>query len=96
MPEYRGGEAGLRKFIASELRYPTVARKSRIQGKVYVSFVVDMQGFVQDVMIAKGVHPLLDRESMRVVRLMPQWKPGVKEGKTVKVRYTVPINFVLN
>ncbi len=96
MPEFRGGEQALRSFIATNLGYPKTAQQERIQGKVFVSFVVDPWGFVQQIKVARGVHPLLDREAMRVVRLMPQWTPGIKDGKTARVKYTVPISFRLN
>ena len=95
MPEFPGGTMALRSFISSNIRYPKLAAESNIQGRVYVSFVVDVDGKVTDATIARGVHPLLDSEALRIVRLMPSWKPGTENGKAVKVSYTVPISFML-
>lgn len=95
MPEFPGGEEALRKFIATSVKYPVIAQENGIQGRVYVSFVVNTKGKVTDVKIARGVDPNLDKEAIRVVNSMPPWKPGKQRGKAVKVSYTVPINFVL-
>ena len=95
MPEFPGGEAALRKYIAQSVKYPVIAQENGIQGRVYVSFVVNTKGKVTDVKVARGVDPNLDKEAIRVVNAMPAWKPGKQRGKAVKVSYTVPINFVL-
>ncbi len=95
MPEFPGGELALRKWIASEINYPTIAQENGIQGKVYVTFVVGKDGKVNNAVVARGVDPSLDKEALRVVNLMPKWKPGMQRGKPVNVSYTVPINFVL-
>jgi len=95
MPEFPGGEEALRKFIATSVKYPVIAQENGIQGRVYVSFVVNTKGKVTDVKIARGVDPNLDKEAIRVGNSMPAWKPGKQRGKAVKVSYTVPINFVL-
>lgn len=95
MPEFPGGEAALRSFIASSIKYPVIAQENGIQGKVYVTFVVDADGSISDARIARGVDPSLDKEALRVVNLLPKWKPGKQRGKPVRVSYTVPINFVL-
>ena len=95
MPEFPGGELALRKTIANNIRYPFYAQEHRIQGKIYVNFVIDVDGFVTEVRVVKGVHPVLDAEAVRVVNSLPKWKPGKQKGKFVRVSYTVPINFVL-
>jgi len=95
MPQFPGGEIALCKYIANSIKYPVVAQKTGIQGKVYVSFIVDKDGGVTDVKVLQGVDPLLDREALRVVRSLPRWKPGKQRGVPVKVSYTVPINFIL-
>lgn len=95
MPEFPGGNEALQKFIASSIKYPVIAQENGIQGRVYVSFVVSAKGTVEQVKIARGVDPNLDKEAIRVVQSMPAWKPGKQRGKPVKVSYTVPINFVL-
>jgi periplasmic protein TonB len=95
MPEFPGGELALRQFIANSIKYPVIAQENGIQGRVYVQFVVDADGSVSDPRIARGVDPSLDKEALRVVSLLPKWKPGRQRGKPVRVSYTVPINFQL-
>ncbi len=95
MPEFPGGDLELRKYIAQNVKYPNIARENDIQGKVYVRFVVTEKGTVENVQIARGVDPLLDKEAIRVVESLPKWSPGEQGGKKVKVWYTVPINFQL-
>jgi protein TonB len=95
MPEYPGGENALRNDIASEVKYPEEAKKNKIQGKVYVTFVVNEQGKVDDAKIARGVDLLLDGEALRVIKSLKTWKPGKEKGKAVKVAFTIPINFAL-
>jgi TonB family protein len=95
MPEFPGGEAALRSFIAQAIQYPQEAHEKGIQGKVYITFVVSKEGMVKDSKIARGVDPLLDNEALRVVNELPQWQPGKQRGKEVNVSYTVPIQFVL-
>lgn len=95
MPEYPGGDKALRNEIAEKIKYPEEARKKGIQGKVFVTFVVDEQGAVTNVKIARGVDPSLDNEALRVISTLKTWKPGKEKGKAVKVAFTVPINFAL-
>ncbi len=95
MPEFPGGELALRKFIAHSVKYPTEATKKGIQGKVFVNFVVEKDGSVGAVKIARGVDPLLDQEAIRVVSELPKWEPGKQKGQAVRVSYTIPINFAL-
>ncbi len=95
MPEFPGGDLALRKFIANSIKYPVIAQENGIEGKVYVTFVVDKDGSVSDAKIARGVDPSIDKEALRVVSNLPRWKPGKQRGKPVRVSYTVPINFVL-
>ena len=96
MPEFPGGDTALRTFIAENVKYPEEAKKDKIQGKVFVVFVVGKDGETTDAKIARGVHPTLDKEALSVVNDFPTWKPGSQRGQTVNVQYTVPINFVLN
>ena len=95
MPEFPGGEQALHRYLAQEIKYPTIAQENGIQGRVYVKFVINTDGSVTDVEIARGVDPSLDKEALRVVRNMPKWKPGEQRGEPVRVSYTVPINFQL-
>jgi len=96
MPEYPGGVAALTNDLIGAIKYPEEAKKNGVQGKVYVSFVVDEQGKVTDAKIARGVEPSLDKESLRVVNGLKTWKPGKEKGKAVKVAYTIPINYALD
>ena len=89
------GKVELMKYISKSIRYPVVAAENGIQGRVYVTFVVSVQGTVTDVMLTRGVHPALDKEAIRVVQLLPGFSPGKQRGKPVRVQYSVPINFVL-
>lgn len=95
MPEFPGGELALRKYIADHIKYPVIAAENGIQGKVYVTFVVDKDGSVSNAHIVRGVDPSIDQEALRVVNSLPKWKPGKQRGKPVRVSYTVPINFQL-
>jgi protein TonB len=96
MPEFLdGGEAGLRAWIAKSIEYPVIAQENGIQGKVYVTFVVDKDGSISEAKVIRGVDPSLDKEALRVVNALPKWKPGKQRGKPVRVSYTVPISFVL-
>ncbi len=94
-PVYPGGEDSLRVFVARSVVYPDDAKKEKISGKVYVSFVVDEKGKVINARIARGVSPSLDKEALRVVNSMATWAPGEEDGKTVKVEFTMPIAFKL-
>ncbi len=96
MPEFPGGFEELRKFIAINVKYPVKAQELGVQGRVYVSFVVAKDGSVKDAKIARGVHETIDEEAIRVIKSMPMWEPGMKQGEFVNVSFTVPINFVLD
>lgn len=96
MPQFPNGDQALREYLASEVRYPEAAMKAGIEGRVFCHFVVDEEGNVVDVNVARSIDPNLDAEAIRVVSSMPKWKPGNVDGEPVRVSYTVPINFVLN
>lgn len=95
MPEFPGGNLELQKWIAKSIKYPVIAQENGITGRVFVSFVVNKKGMVEQVRVVRGVDPSLDKEAVRVIKTMPKWKPGKQRGKPVKVSYTVPINFQL-
>lgn len=95
MPEFPGGEKALRTYLATSVKYPTIAQENGIQGKVFVNFVVNKDGSVSNVKIARGVDPSIDAEALRVVSSLPRWKPGKQRGAPVRVSYTVPISFKL-
>ncbi|MBT3382729.1 MAG: TonB family protein [Prolixibacteraceae bacterium] len=94
MPQFPGGEKALKKYIDYSIKYPEIALEKGIHGKVYVTFIIDKNGKVNDPKISRGVDPSLNKEALRVVNTLPKWKPGKQNGKIVNVSYTVPINFV--
>lgn len=96
MPEYPGGFNALVSEIAGAVKYPDEAKKKGIQGKVFVSFVVDEQGKVTNAKVERGVDAALDAEALRVVNGLKTWKPGKDKGKAVKVALTLPIQFKLS
>ncbi len=96
MPQFPGGEAGLRKYLQQNLTYPTKARKAGDEGKVYVSFVVNSAGKVTDVKVIKGIGEACDDKAFQVIKHMPFWKPATQQGRPVSVRFVVPVYFKLN
>lgn len=93
MPAFPGGDAELLKFLSSSIKYPAEALDNSVEGKVVVRFVVSADGTVKRPEILKGVDPLLDKEAMRVVSLLPKWKPGKQNGQPVAVWFFVPVTF---
>ena len=94
-PEYPGGMGELGKLLNSNLKYPLISQENGVQGEVHVQFVVDKEGNVEEVTVFKGVDPYLDAEALRVIKMMPKWKPGKHEGKEVNVKCTIPVGFRL-
>lgn len=95
-PSFPGGREELFKYLAYNVKYPIDAAKNKIEGRVLVTFVVEHDGSISNVNVANSVYPSLDKESIRVVSGMPKWIPGKANGKTVRVKYTIPIIFRLN
>lgn len=95
MPQFPGGEAELLKYLASHIKYPTMAAENNIQGRVVVKFVVKKDGNVGDVVVLRGKDPDLDKEAVRVVKTLPRFIPGKMNGQSVAVWYTLPVNFKL-
>jgi periplasmic protein TonB len=96
MPEFRGGDEARIKFLTNNIQYPREAKESGIQGTVYVTFVIAENGRVTDAKVLRGIGGGCDQEALRVVRLMPPWKPGKQAGKAVRVQFNMPIRFTLN
>lgn len=96
MPEFPGGDMAMMEFLSKNIKYPVEAQKKELQGRVVVSFVVEKDGSLSDVKVAKSVDPQLDEEALRVVKSMPNWTPGMQNGKAVRVKYYVPISYRLN
>lgn len=95
-PEFPGGTAALLDYLRKNIKYPAICRENNIQGRVLVTFIVNKDGAIVEPEVVKSVHPQLDREALRVISTMPNWKPGSQRGKPVRVKFTVPVNFRLN
>lgn len=95
MPSFPGGMGALMSWLSQNIKYPTVAAENGISGRVIVQFVVERDGSITDVRVARGVDPYLDKEATRVVKMMPHWIPGKQNGAPVRVKYTVPVVFKL-
>ena len=93
--EFIGGAQALMKYISSNIQYPPTSIEMNEQGKVYLSFVVEPDGSISNVVVERGVSPDLDKEAKRVVRSMPNWKPGESKAKKSRTRCRLPINFQL-
>ena len=94
-PEFPGGMKECMKFLSNNIKYPQISQENGVQGRVIVQFVVNRDGSIVDAVVARGVDPYLDKEALRVVGLMPKWKPGKQRGKEVRVKYTLPVMFRL-
>lgn len=96
MPEFNGGEAGLKNFLSNNIHYPKLDREVGLHGIVYVSFIIEKNGAVSNVQLARGIGGQCDAEAMRVVSAMPNWSPGKNSlGRPVRVKLTLPVRFVL-
>ena len=95
MPKFPGGTAGLMKYLARSIKYPTIAQKNKEQGRVIIKMVVGKDGSLSDIKVLRSVSPSLDAEAIRVVGSMPKWEPGQQRGQAVAVEYTLPIVFRL-
>ena len=95
MPSFPGGDAECMRFLSKNIKYPTIAQENGIQGRVILQFVVNKDGSIVDVTVARSVDPYLDKEAVRVVKMMPKWTPGKQRGKPVRVKYTLPVMFRL-
>jgi TonB family protein len=94
-PRFPGGHDAMLRFLAENIHYPQPARQEAIQGTVYLTFVINSDGSVDNARVLRGVHWSLDEEALRVIRAMPGWIPGMQRGKPVNVQFTMPIRFAL-
>ncbi|PSR01915.1 MAG: energy transducer TonB [Bacteroidetes bacterium SW_11_45_7] len=94
MPKFPGGQKELQKYLA-QIKYPPIAKENDIEGKIYVRFVIDKQGNVTNVSVARGSEKILNEAAVKHVQNMPKWQPGKQRGEKVKVQYVVPISFQL-
>ena len=95
MPEFPGGREAMQEFLLSEMRYPYEAQMNDEIGEVLIGFSVGIDGTIGGVRVLRSVSESLDKEAVRVVKSMPKWKPGKQQGKTVRVKYTLPVMFRL-
>ena len=95
MPEFPGGQAECMKWLGKNMKYPQISQENGVQGRVIVQFVVNSDGSIVDAQVVRGVDPYLDKEALRVIGLMPKWKPGKQRGKAVRVKFTLPVMFRL-
>ena len=95
MPEFPGGKDAMFQYLVDNMKFPDAARTKKIEGLVVVNFIVDEEGKLSNIKVIKSVSPELDREAMRMVKAMPQWKPGKHQGKEVKVNMNLPVKFKL-
>jgi len=95
MPEFPGGTKKMMQYLSKNVKFPPAAKANGISGKVYVNFTVGKNGKIRDIKILRGVHDLLDKEAIRVIKAMPPWKAGKQRGKPVSVSFNLPINFIL-
>lgn len=96
MPEFPGGQSALLQFLAKSIKYPVEAQQQGKQGKVTVTFIVEKDGSITNAKVIQALYPSLDEEALRVINSMPKWTPGkMKDGKVVRVQYTVPLTYRL-
>ncbi len=95
-PEFPGGEEKLFKFLKDNITYPIKARENNVQGTVYVSFVIEKTGKINDVRVARGISIECDEEAVRIIKLMPDWKVAYQKGKPVRTLFNIPIKFTLD
>ena len=95
MPEFPGGMPAMMEYLQTNIKYPKDAIKLDVGGSVMVMFVVEPDGSLSNVRVARRVFPSLDTEAIRVVKAMPKWKPGKEKGRAVRVNYALPVVFTV-
>lgn len=94
-PSFPGGQAALMSYLSKSVKYPEEALKNNVQGRVIVGFIVEKDGSVSNAKIIRSVDSALDKEAIRIVMSMPKWTPGRQNGRNVRTKYNVPVNFKL-
>jgi len=94
-PEYPGGISKFYEFLGREIKYPEAAKQNKTQGKVFASFVVEKNGTLTDIKITRGLTKETDDEALRVLNKSPRWNPGLINGKVVRVKYNINVNFTM-
>lgn len=95
MPSFPGGDEARLKYLGEHIKYPMMAREAGIQGKVFVQFVVETDGSITDVKVIRGIGGGCDEEALRLIKNMPRWNPGLQRNVPVRVRFNMPIHFML-
>lgn len=95
-PSYIGGQAAMMKFLSDNMRYPQVDIEMGTEGRVICTFVVEKDGSITDIQVVRGVSPNIDKEAVRVISEMPNWKPGFQNGRAVRVKFTLPVHFKIS
>ena len=95
MPSFPGGMGECMTFLSKNINYPSISQENGVQGRVIVQFVVNTDGSIVEPVVVRGVDPYLDKEALRVIKMMPKWTPGKQRNKPVRVKYTVPVMFRL-
>ena len=96
MPQYPGGPNEMMKYIQENIKYPQSAKDNKIEGRVFVSFVVEKDGSITNAAVMRGIDKECDAEALRVVASMPKWTPGQQDGKNVRTQFTIPIYYKFN
>ena len=96
MPEFPGGQDSLQSYLARNLHYPKQALAKGIQGRVFVTFIVEKDGSISEVRLLQGIGSGCDEEALRVIDMMPRWIPGQHRGKPVRARFVLPVKFTLD
>ena len=96
LAEFPGGQDAMLTYLRKNVQYPEDAKIAKKQGTVYISFVVNQDGRINDVKVLRGLYPSLDKEAIRVISTMPNWKPGTQNGRPVRTQLNLPIRFLLN
>jgi protein TonB len=94
-PNFPGGEEAFRNYLGKNIHYPAIAKENNVQGKVFLSFVVERNGALTDIKVVRGIGSGCDDEAMRVLKNSPKWTPGIQNGRPVRVAYTIPVSFTL-
>lgn len=95
MPEPPGGMSALLQYIGKNIKYPPMALRNQVEGKVFVNFVIGPDGSISDVKVQKGIGSGCDEEAARVIKGLPKWTPGKQNGRAVSVSYAVPVTFAI-
>jgi protein TonB len=90
-----GGMGVFYQYLANNIHYPDDAKKRNIQGKVFLTFVVEKDGTLSNIQVLRGVSDDINAEAVRVFKNAPKWNPGIQRGRPVRVQYNVPISFTL-